>query len=66
MRTCFMDSYITKTAIMDTCIRETCIMGTCIIDTYARVTWPERPKGAKDEVKRPKGHPAGSGGPEGP
>ena len=27
---------------------------------------PERPKGAKDEVKRPKGPPARSRGPEGP
>ena len=27
---------------------------------------PERPKGAKDEVKRPEGPPARSRGPEGP
>ena len=30
------------------------------------VTRPERPKGAKDEVKRPEGPPARSRGPEGP
>ena len=34
--------------------------------TDAWVTRPERPKGAKDEVKRPEGPPARSGGPEGP
>ena len=27
--------------------------------------WPERPNGAKDEVKRPQGPPARSRGPEG-
>ena len=32
----------------------------------ACVPWPERPKGAKDEVKRPEGPPARSWGPEGP
>ena len=30
------------------------------------VTRPERPKGVKDEVKRPEGPPARSRGPEGP
>ena len=34
--------------------------------TDAWVTPPERPKGAKDEVKRPEGPPARSRGPEGP
>ena len=29
------------------------IMDTCIMDTCEWVTWPERPKGAKNEVKRP-------------
>ena len=32
----------------------------------AWVTQPEGPEGAKDEVKRPKGPPAGRRGPEGP
>ena len=31
---------------------DTCITDTCIMDTSARVTRPERPKGAKDEVKK--------------
>ena len=50
---------------------------TCIIDievdkevlvlvTFAWVTRPERPKGAKDEVKRPEGPPTRSRGQEGP
>ena len=50
---------------------------TCIIDievdkevlvlvTFAGVTRPERPKGAKDEVYRAKGPPTRSRGPEGP
>ena len=34
--------------------------------TVTWVTRPERPKGAKDEVKRPQGPPARSRGPEGP
>ena len=44
--------------IMDTCIMDTCIMDTCIINNqnhgymHAWVTRPERPKGAKDEVKQ--------------
>ena len=47
----------------------------CIIDAnvekevlvnFAWVTRPERPKGAKDEVKRPEGPPIRSRGPEGP
>ena len=31
----------------------------------AWITWPERPKGTKDEVKRPEGPPTTSLGPEG-
>ena len=46
-----MDTCIMDTCIMDTCIMDTCIMDTCIMDTSAWVTRPERPKGAKDEVK---------------
>ena len=51
MDTCIMGTYIMDTCIMDTCIMDTCIMDTCIMDTSAWVTRPERPKGAKDEVK---------------
>ena len=29
-----------------------------LYSVYVWVTQPERPKGAKDEVKRPEGHPA--------
>ena len=36
---------------MGTYITDACIMDTCIMDTSAWVTRPERPKGAKDEVK---------------
>ena len=43
--------------ITDTFTMNTNIMDTCIMDTYAWVTRPERPKGAKDEVKRPEGTP---------
>ena len=58
-----------------TCIIDTCIMETCIMDVemdkevlvnFAWVTRTEHPKGAKDDVKRPKGPPARSLGPEGP
>ena len=37
-----------------------------VMVTFAWVTRPERPKGAKDEVKRPEGPPTRSRGPEGP
>ena len=37
-----------------------------VLVTFAWVTWPERPKCAKDDVKSPEGPPAGSQGPEGP
>ena len=59
------DTCITDTCIMDTCIVEACIIDIRIIDSciievekgvlvnFAWVTRPERPKGAKDEVKRP-------------
>ena len=59
------DAYIhaSRSRIIDVCIIHTCIkikdhrcMDTCIMDTSAWVTRPERPKGAKDEVKGgPKG-----------
>ena len=38
--------------ILDKCIMDTCIMETCIMDTFAWVTRPECPKGAKYEVKQ--------------
>ena len=75
MNTCIMDTCIMDKCITDTCIMDTCIMDTCIIVidvekevlvTFAWVTRPECPKGAKDEVKRPEGPPAGSRGSEGP
>ena len=50
--TCIMDTYIMDTFIIDTCIMDTCIV--------------ERPKGAKDEVKRPEGTPARNWGPRAP
>ena len=50
--TCIMDTCITDTFIMDTSIMDTYIMDTCIMNTSAWVTRPERPKGAKDEVKQ--------------
>ena len=37
-----------------------------VLVNFAWVTRPERPKGAKDEVKRPRGPPTRSRGPEGP
>ena len=43
IHTCIID---TRTYIMDTCIMDTSIM-----DTSVWVTRPERPTGAKDEVK---------------
>ena len=64
-----MDICIMDTIIMDTCIIGSCIIDICIIDScinevekevlvnFAWVTRPERPKGAKDEVKRPEGPP---------
>ena len=47
------------TCIVDTCIMDKCIIDSCILDVevlvnFAWVTRPERPKGAKDDVKRPK------------
>ena len=43
--------HVSGSRIIDTCIIDTCILDTCIMDTSAWVTQPERPKGAKDEVK---------------
>ena len=37
-----------------------------VLVNFALVTWPERPKGAKDKAKRPEGPPNRSRGPEGP
>ena len=37
-----------------------------VLVNFALVTRLERPKGAKDEVKRPEGPPPRSQGPEGP
>ena len=37
-----------------------------VLVNFAWVTWPERPKGAKDKVKRPEEPPARSWAPKGP
>ena len=62
MDTCIINSYI-----IDLCIIDSCIIGVevekDVLVNSAWVTWPERPKGAKDDVKRPKGPPARSRGP---
>ena len=67
MDTCIIDTCMMDTCIMDTCITDSHIIDSCIIDAnvekevmvnFAWVTRPERPKGAKDEVKRPEGPPA--------
>ena len=54
--TCIKDTCIMDTCIMDTTIRitYTCSVDRCIMDTSAWVTRPERPKGAKEEVKQPR------------
>ena len=61
--------------IIDSCIIDICIIDSCIIAievekevlvNFAWVTRPEHPKGAKDKVKRPKGPPFRSQGPEDP
>ena len=71
MDICIIDSCIMDTRIMDTSIIVPCIIVICIIDSciravevekqvlvnFAWVTRPERPKGAKDGVKRPEGPP---------
>ena len=65
MDTCIINSYI-----IDLCIIDSCIIGLEVekevLVNFAWVTRPERPKGAKDEVKRPEGPPPRSWGPEGP
>ena len=49
---------------------DTCIIGVEVekelLGNFVWVTWPERPKGAKDKVKRPEGPLIRSRGPEGP
>ena len=63
MDTCIINSYI-----IDFCIIDSCIIGVEVkkevLVNIAWVTRPERPKGAKDEVKRPEGPSARSRGPE--
>ena len=75
MDTCIMDTCIMDACIIDSCIIDICIIDSCIIAVavekevlvnFAWVTRPERPKGAKDEVKKPEGPPARSRGPESP
>ena len=62
-----MDICIMDISITDTFTMKKNIMDPCIMETYAWVTRPEHPKGAKVEVKRPEGPPPHrSQGPEGP
>ena len=65
MDTCIINSYI-----IDLWIIYSCIIGVEVekevLVIFAWVAQPERPKGAKDEVKRPEGPSARSQGPEGP
>ena len=48
-----------KMCLLDSCIMDICIMEVRkeVLVTFAWVTRPERPKGAKDGVKRPEGPP---------
>ena len=61
----YLDSFIINIYIIDSCIIAV-EAETELLVNFAWVTRPERPKGAKDEVKRPEWPPARSRGPEGP
>ena len=65
MDTCIMDTCITDSHILDLCITDAKVEKEVLVN-FAWVTWPERPKGAKDEVKRSEGPPPRSWGPGGP
>ena len=56
--------------VADICIKDSCILvievKKEVLVNFAWVKRPERPKGAKDEVKGPEGPPTRSQGPEGP
>ena len=65
MDTCITDSYIIDSCIIDSCIIDAKVEKEVLVNS-AWVTRPERPKGAKDEVKRIEGPPPRSRGPEGP
>ena len=71
MDTCTIYSCIIDLCIIYSCIIDLCIIYFCIIAVevekevlvkFAWVTRPERPQGAKDEVKRPEGPPPKSRG----
>ena len=82
MHTFVMDTYTLDACIMhdgymnhrymhhnctDTCIIDKDVdKEVLVLVIFAGVTRPERPKGVKDEVKRPEGPPTRSRGPEGP
>ena len=55
MDICIMDTCITDTYIIDSCIIDSCMIALEVekevLVNFAWVTRPERPKGAKDEVK---------------
>ena len=65
MDTCIINSYIIDLWIIDSCIIGVMVEKEVLVN-FAWVARPERPKGAKDEVKRPEGLPLRSRGPEGP
>ena len=54
MDTCILNSYIIDLWIIDSCIIGVEVEKEELVN-FAWVTRPERPKGAKDEVKRPEG-----------
>ena len=70
MDTCIMETCIINPYIIDLCVIDSCSIGVKVekevLVNFAWVTRPERPKGAKDEVKMPEGPPIRSQGPEGP
>ena len=56
MDTCIINSYIIDFWIIDSCIIGVEVEKEVLV-IFGWVTRPERPKGAKDEVKRPEGPP---------
>ena len=65
MDTCIINSYIIDLWIIISSIIGVEVEKEVLVN-FAWVARPERPKGAKDKVKMPKGPPARSQGPAGP
>ena len=61
----WIQKFIIYLCIIDSCIIRVEVEKEVLVN-FAWVTRPERPKGVKDEVKRPEGPPIRSRGPEGP